>query len=677
MASKVKFFVLALIILSLFSFVAAEEKPSDNFIVPKLTPAETADAPELTGGTVAPPFGERCTKFFYIVTYKDSKSRPPEYVRVWLDGTWHDMRKVKGDYNNGAMYLFDYVPDSGGNIFYYFEASNGAGKARSGIIDSPNQGPMIYSESFENNSVVLLNKSSNKPLMEYPLGKSLVSSVAISENGKYAAASTTTKLYFFSVEDKKLLWQFCMQCAGEDHYFSSASGVSISSEGDYIAAALGGKLYFFKKDSNTPVWEKDVESNAIGVDISNEGDLIAVGVGNSGEKGDRAFFFDGSGGLVGSYKAQHADYVQTGNFYRPAMTPDGEYTAISTGCPDRRAYLFKKDGSLVFRTEQLTQDSPVHKSAISDDGETIAYSLDHMQGKEILVVYNKAGQKLWGFSSSTDSTARAVSISSSGEKIAIGTSVGKIYLFSKSSSTPIWTFLSTGSFTQIGDLELSDDGAFLAAGGTTKKIYFFSTAKNEPLWEYTAGSWINAIAFNGEYIFAGTGLQEYAFEGTENLPKKECSTIKEIYSESEIQSLFGQSMPSSSNTGDLAKCGNSICEPNLGETETNCAEDCSPNGLNGAPVNNGGQQNTGQTDGNYPQPMGQEECGNGICEGTGGESLSTCPNDCGGGGIITNPDANNPLEGQQNASLPLKDCNGFIDLIINFFSGLFGNPICK
>jgi len=681
MCGKIRLLIFALIILSLFSLVAAEDKPASNLSVQKLTDAEKIDAPELSGGQVFPAYGAPCTKFHYVVHYRDSKSRAPTYVRMWYNGDWFDMKQeAEGNYNTGVMFTREYIAKSGKSNFYFFEASNGIGKARTSIMDSPDQGPMIYTDSFNNNQIILLEKNSNKPLLIHETGADLINTVAISKDGKYFGAVSGKKVYFFSGEQKKLLWSFCLNCK-EDPFpgLSSMSGIALSSDGKFIAATLGSTLYLFEKDSNTPLWNKEIESSAIGVDMSDSGNYITAGVANAGTKGDKVFLFDINGNLLWGYKAEHPDYLQTGNFYKPDMTPDGEYVAISTGCPDRRAYLFSKKGEVVFRTDMLTEDSPVHKSAISSDGELIAYSMDHMQGKEVLILFNKQGKKLWGFSSTKDATARAVSISSKGNYIAIGTTAGSIYLFSKENNTPLWSFSSGSSFSQIGDVKLSGDGSYLVAGGVRKKLYLFSKESNTPLWEFNANTWINSVAFNGEYIVAGTGMTEYAFEGNQaSADEISCTTITEPATLEQIKNHFGQNNTSTSpqnnnqtapNTIEPGICGNNLCEEEIGETKANCPKDC----IEGTGI-----------------------CGDVLCEGGKGESHTNCSKDCmliGDPNI--SPQNNYPIEKEPDQNIIynntpdkepvsnpisektiLRKCEGIIDTITNFFSSIFGNPIC-
>ena len=563
--------ILLIPILVLLSTLVLAEEKSTVGIVPKLTAEEMKDAPTIVNSEVYPVWGVPCTNYTYYAVYKDEKGREPEYMRIWLNGEWYDMELLSGNPKDGATYVYYYVPTSGKTNFYYYEASNGIGKARGSMIDSPDNGPVLFSEKFDNNEIVLLDEE-GKEVWNYPTGRDWVEGVAISKDGNYIAAVTNFYIYLFSKNSKEPLWSFCRDgdCKIPSYYSGTAAGVAISADGNYIAAHQQG-AYLFNKENNQPLWTKDTESGAIGVDMSDDGSVIAMGA------GDKILIFDQEGNILSEYKPSHPDYEQTGEFYQPDVTPDGKYVSISTGCPDRRAYLFSGGGNLLFRSEQLTYDSPVHKSAISDDGSLIAYSADHAQGKEIVFLFDNKGNKLWSFSSSDDGTARAVSISGDGNYIAAGTTGGHVYLFSKDSNIPKWKFTESGFFTQFGDVKLNQDGSLLAAVGTTKKVYLFSKDSNEPLWVYEANTWLTKVDFNGEYIVTGTGPREYFFEG-------QSVSSDEIMCKEIIQPELFEERFSMMDGGDikegtpsLANCGNGICETPE-ETEDNCCKDCRPGG---------------------------------------------------------------------------------------------------
>jgi len=562
--------MLLLIFLCLSSFVFAEEKSTVG-IIPKLTAEEMQDGPILGGG-VFPPLGVPCTNFTYYAQYQDAQGREPEYIRLWHNGKWHDLNLLEGNPKSGAVYVYNHVPTSGETNFYYYEASNGVGKTRASIIDSPDNGPVLFSEKLDNNEIILLDKS-GKALWEFPTGKEWIEGVAISKDNNYIAAVTSFHIYLFSKESNVPLWNFCTNCNPTSTFSGNMEGVALSSDGSYLAATLQGKLYFFEKGSNQPLWTAEIESGSNGVDLSDDANVIAVGAGN------RILLFDKEGNKLGEYKAPHPEYgeIQTGEFYQPDVTPDGKYVAITTGCPDRRTYLFSGAGNLLFRSEQLTYDSPVHKSAISDDGSLIAYSADHAQGEEIVFLYNNKGNKLWSFSSAEDGTARAVSLSGDGNYVAAGTSAGHIYFFSKDNNKPKWKFTSTTFFSQFGDMKLNQDGSLLAAGGTTKKVYLFSKDSNKPLWEYTANTWVTKIDFNGEYIVAGTGPREYFFEG--NSISSEEIQCKEIIQPEPLMNYLGKSQgiinTGPENQNAESSCGDHICS-GPSESYENCPQDCCP-----------------------------------------------------------------------------------------------------
>ncbi|MFH0889928.1 MAG: PQQ-binding-like beta-propeller repeat protein [Candidatus Aenigmatarchaeota archaeon] len=568
---KIVFFM---IIFMLPVFVIAEDKPDLGTLgsIPKLTDAEKVDAPELYSSTVYPSFGTPCMNFTYRVYYKDSQGRPPAYVKIWHDYKWYNMTKESGNYASEAMYTFNYVPTSGKELFYYIEASNGVGKARAAIIDSPDQGPLLYAEKLDNNEIILLDNNGNK-LWSYETKNDWVEGVALSDDGRYAAAVTGYAIYLFSNSSNETLikWKLCDKCDVPKVTMAGFNGVDISGDGRYMAGTLGTTLYYFDTASRQLLWKTSLEANVIGVSMSDDGGRVAVGLGNADNKGDKVILFNSTGGKLWEYKAPNPGYTQTGNFYKPDITSDGSYTAVSSGCPDRRAYLFSNNGELLFMSEMLTRDSPVHESAISDNGEYIAYVADQEQGKPNLFLFSKSGRKIWEFSSPDDATARSVSISSDGKYIASGTLSGNVYLFSSESNAPLWKFSESGDFRKIGDLKLSPDGRFLAAGSSSKKIYLFSINSSKPLWEYTAPTYVTFVDFNGKYVVAGTGVRQFVFEGNSaSTEEVQCSEITQMpYVES------ADSNGASANNTAPSYCGNGICE-NWAESKDICAQDCCP-----------------------------------------------------------------------------------------------------
>src|SRR3989344_5489476 len=156
------FIVLGFALFSFFYFsgsVFAEAKIDSSLgvpagIIPKLP--QTANDPELIGGRVYPNWGPTCQRYTYSVFYRDKEGRKPEYMQIYFNGKMIDMQPAfdkstagEKDYQKGVRYEYKYVPNKIDSNFYYFEASNGLGKARASIIDSPDNGPVLFTTPFD------------------------------------------------------------------------------------------------------------------------------------------------------------------------------------------------------------------------------------------------------------------------------------------------------------------------------------------------------------------------------------------------------------------------------------------------------------------------------------------------------------------------------------------------
>jgi hypothetical protein len=158
----------------------------------------------------------------------------------------------------------------------------------------------------------------------------------------------------------------------------------------------------------------------------------------------------------------------------------------------------------------------------------------------------------------------------------------------------------------------------LTAGGNDNKVYLFSTESGQPLWRCQLQSWINTVSVSddGEYVAAGTGTSVYFYEtGDEPAgPVLECQTIYEPMPIEDLAAFGGEKEDESYlrelRSGILGLvdrvinfikklvfrvkvggpttavderereienpgvCGNTLCEPDLGESRENCPRDC-------------------------------------------------------------------------------------------------------
>ncbi|KKP62063.1 MAG: Serine/threonine protein kinase [Candidatus Roizmanbacteria bacterium GW2011_GWC2_34_23] len=594
---KVRNFIIVslIIIFSLFSFnsIFAEDKNTPSGMIPKLP--KTQNDPQLLEGHVYPSWGPVCQRYTYSVIYFDKEGRKPEYVKIYFNGQMINMQKANpkdNDYKKGVKYFYKYVPNKLGSNFYYFEASNGLGKTRDAIIDSPDNGPVLFKSAFEKNEIAVISKQSGKKILSFSTGKEWVGGISLSDNGKYLAAKTSKHVYLFDTEKpKEPLWSFaCEQCRiGDD----VKGGVAISGDGSKIIAAFGEKVTLFDKSSKKPIWMYTAQNSSYNVAISKDGKYMAAAT--AGEESDK------NSNLLILWNDKNEkplwSYHSSGNFHDVSLSSDGSFITGSTGCPDRRFYLFSKDSNKpLIKSDPLTRDSPVHRAKNSADGSLMAVGSESDAGAVFLFKANSK-EPVWKFPTQNGSSVRALNFTPDGKFIGAATFGGQAYIFDSKSSQPItsWTVNTT-----LGGIDIADDGSFIAAGGTDNKLYIFDRGKKTgievPFNEYLEEIDISA---NGKYIAAGTGGSVYFFETYISQDRGKtfnCSSIIEPSPESQLMANFGvvdqggrkpslleiilnfiknifkleKTAPSGK-----AVCGNDFCEPNLNESKQSCPQDCS------------------------------------------------------------------------------------------------------
>lgn len=586
--------------------VLAEDKQintgGSGQMIPKLP--TTANDPELLEGHVYPNWGPVCQRYTYSVIYRDKEGRPPEYMKIYFNGQMIDIEKENpqdSDYQKGVKYIYKFVPTKLGSYFYYFEASNGLGKARASIIDSPDNGPVLFESAFDNNEVALIDKETGEKVVSYPTGKEWVGGVALSDDGQYLAVKTSCNIHFFDRnQPQKPLWSFeydseCGHIGGD-----VKGGIDISSDGSRIFAAIGNTALLFDKKSNKPRWKFNMVSNAYNVAISADGKYMAIATAGGDE--------DSMDNLLTLLSEKSNKPLQqfrsSGNFHDVSLSADGSFISASTGCPDRRAYIFSKDSDKpLVRTEMLTRDSPIHRAKISADGSLAAFGAESGDGAVFLFSRNSS-EPIWKFPIPGNSSVRALNFTPNGQYIGAATLGGQAYIFSKDSSQPLYSWSIEAA---LGAVDIADDGSFIATGGTDNKVHILEkgqpTGIKAPFNEYIQEI---DISGNGRYIAAGTGGSVYFFESFAKDKYKvfTCDQVIEPPAESEMgglmqdrlgdgkqpfftrifrkvvnffKNLFG--LASDDESGRQVEnpgvCGNNLCEQNFGETRESCPKDCS------------------------------------------------------------------------------------------------------
>ena len=519
-------FVLGLVLFlsfSLFQSASAEDKNIQDSgfagVIPKLP--KTSNDPELFNNFVYPSWGPVCQRYTYTVTYKDKEGRKPEYMRIIFNGKPIEMEKQdqnNNDYKNGVQYIYKFVPNKLGSNFYYFEASNGLGKARAAIIDSPDNGPVLFDSAFDKNEITVVDSKTGQKVLSFQTKEEWVGGVALSDDGKYLVAKTFKHIYLFDTNNpEKPMWKYtCPEC-GE-----SKGGVAISKDGLKIIASIGEKTLAFDKSSNNPVWEYQTRG-AYNVAISQDGKYMAVAT--MGEESNLnsnllILWNDQSGKPLWQYHS-------SGNFHDVSLSADGSFIGASTGCPDRKAYIFSKESNTpILKSDQLTRDSPVHQGKISADGNYLAVGSESDAGA--IFLFKKGEQQpIWKFPTQNGNSVRALSLTPSGNYIGAATFGGQAYIFESGSSQPVASWVVNEA---LGGVDISNDGTFIATGGTDKKLHIFEKGKTTGI-EISFNEYVEDIDIsgNGKYIAAGTGGSVYFFESFNKDQNKvfPCTTIIE------------------------------------------------------------------------------------------------------------------------------------------------------
>lgn len=516
-------------------FLFAEDKPAgfgtSSGVIPKLP--KTANDPELTGGHVYPEWGSVCQRYTYSVTYRDKDGRKPEYVKIYFNGKMIDMDPTspkaslgKKDYQQGVRYEYKFVPTRIDSNFYYFEASNGLGKTRDSIIDSPDNGPVLFESAFDKNEIVLIDSSTGNKLWSYPTQKEWVGGVALSDDGKYLTALTSRHVYLFSTEKAKPLWQYEFNQESPIGGGPRGNGIAISGDGSRIIAATGMETTLFGKDSNKPLWK--YQTPALAIAISKDGKYAAAAAvkQESGGQGNVVLFWDTKN------KQPTKEFGADSNFHDVSLSADGAYFVASTGCPDRKAYLFSRDSSKpLIKSEQLTYDSPVSKSKISADGSFAAFATEGGPNSSVVVFFSKNSTKpLWKFDNQKQNSSRAMNLTPDGGYIGVATMRGDVYLLGKDGQKiKSWQIDSS-----VGALDIADDASFIALGGSDNRVYILPKDGSEKKIQVNEFVQSLDISANGKLVAAGTGGSVYFFESYLSPNKNKvfsCSQIIEPSSE--------------------------------------------------------------------------------------------------------------------------------------------------
>jgi hypothetical protein len=237
-----------------------------------------------------------------------------------------------------------------------------------------------------------------------------VKSVALSGDGKCAAAASGNNVYLFS-QAGRMMWRFGFQNRIED--------VSVSYFCNLIAFGAGGFVNLISNEAR-PLGKYDTGSVVSSISISPDGNYTAAGTNNW------VYFFRKMNLLWKTDIAKMALLLKAPNVLSIATT--GKKTVA--GASDSRIYLLDEEG----KWRRFEAPDKVTGVSISEYGIAAASS-------NKILYYNIWGELKWSYSAASDVTS--VSLSPDGRYLAAGSKDNNIYFIDVSSFLP--TYISVKS----------------------------------------------------------------------------------------------------------------------------------------------------------------------------------------------------------------------------------------
>lgn len=240
--------------------------------------------------------------------------------------------------------------------------------------------------------------------------------------------------------------------------------VDMSSDGHYLAAgtdinATAGRVYFYKDSSL--LWTNQQDRVISNVSVSEDGSFVLASgyqlMGRAGIYHNSAMYlFDQDGNLLWVYQnTNKTNLNQENQFLTGEMMATKKIAMIS----DEEIMYLDYDGNVLWN---YTMPGRIGPMEISANGSTVAIGVNgYLDDTWWLYVFDDFGNLLWKYEGSDGFVqGRAVSLSSGGEKIAIGSMAsgdyGSLYMFDHM-GTLLWKHNVDGGILRT---EMSSDGAF-------------------------------------------------------------------------------------------------------------------------------------------------------------------------------------------------------------------------
>jgi WD40 repeat protein len=321
---------------------------------------------------------------------------------------------------------------------------------------------------------------SQKPRLDFTAGGA-VRSVAMSSDGAHSVAGTAdSKVHLFRNDSSTPVWTHSAA--------SAVNVVGMSSAGANIAAGTeGGKVLLFDRGSSTPSWSAQPGGSVTALALSADGSTVAAGT---------------YLGALALYQASSATPLWN-------TTAGSSVLALALSANGGSLVAATSDGKLLHYGRSsaesdwnVTLIQSFSSVAMSSDGSGIVAG-----GRDGRIYFmNSAGAPIWNYS--TGGSVNCVGISADGGAVAGGTSMtNRLYLFSRATSTPLWS-APGGSIVSVA---LSSDGSYIAAGGYDSQVCLFGRESPVALWTFATGDMVNSVALSGDGSLVASGSENNRF----------------------------------------------------------------------------------------------------------------------------------------------------------------------
>ena len=139
----------------------------------------------------------------------------------------------------------------------------------------------------------------------------------------------------------------------------------------------------------------------------------------------------------------------------------------------------------------------------------------------ILIITPNSDTGSWSFNltNNTEEQRSSCAISTDGKYIVVSSGNDYLYLFEKSSSTPLWSYRTDEG---LESAEMSANGQYIVAREQEGTVYVFEKTNSNPIWTYSAGlsrEILNVgISADGNYVFACEHEDLLLFNRNSNVP---------------------------------------------------------------------------------------------------------------------------------------------------------------